>query len=354
MSGMGFRLLGRSGLRVSELALGTMTFGTEVRWGADRAECGRMFRAYVDAGGNFIDTANIYTKGTSERIVGALVRGDRDRFVIATKYTLMLREGDPNAGGNHRKNLRRSLRGSLERLGTDHVDLLWVHAYDGMTPIEEVVRALDDVVREGLVHYVGVSDTPAWVVSRAVTMAERMGWSQYTALQLRYSLIDRTAERELLPMARALDLAVTPWAVLGAGMLSGKYARGARRRRGRGRLEIEPGRARGVITDRNAAIVEEVRSVATELGATPSQVALAWARARPGNIVPILGVRTLAQARDNLGCLDVRLSAEQGARLDAASSIEPGFPGDFLASDLVTYLTFGGTRGRIEAPRDRA
>ena len=338
---------------MSELALGTMTFGTEVRWGADRAACGRMFRAYVDAGGNFIDTANVYTKGTSERIIGDLVKGDRDRFVIATKYTLMLREGDPNAGGNHRKNLRASLRGSLERLGTDHVDLLWVHAYDGMTPIEEVVRALDDVVREGLVHYVGVSDAPAWVAARAITMAERMGWAQYTALQLRYSLIDRTAERELLPMARALDLAVTPWAVLGAGMLTGKYAEGARRR-GRGRLEIEPSRAKGVITDRNATIVREVRSVATELGATPSQVALAWARTRPGNIIPILGVRTLAQARDDLGCLDVRLSAEQEARLDAASSIEPGFPNSFLASDLVTHLTFGGTRDRIDAPRDRA
>lgn len=353
MSGMNFRLLGRSGLRVSELALGTMTFGTEVKWGANRAECARMFKSYVGAGGNFIDTANRYTMGTSERIVGDLVKGDRDRFVIATKYTLMLREGDPNAGGNHRKNLRRSLQGSLERLGTDHVDLLWVHAYDGLTPIEEVVRALDDVVREGLVHYVGVSDTPAWVVSRAVTMAERMGWAQYAALQLRYSLIDRTAERELLPMARALDLAVTPWAVLGAGILSGKYAKGARRRE-RGRLEIEPGRAKGVVTDRNAAIVEEVRSIATELGATPSQVALAWARGRPGNIIPILGVRTLAQACDDLGCLDVRLSGEQEARLDAESAIEPGFPGDFLGSDFVQYLIHGGTRDRIDAPPDRA
>jgi aryl-alcohol dehydrogenase-like predicted oxidoreductase len=353
MTGMRYRLLGRSGLRVSELALGTMTFGRQVEWGADKAGSRRMFRAYADAGGNLIDTANRYTMGTSERMVGEFVRGDRDRFVIATKYSLVLRDGDPNAGGNHRKNLRASLRGSLERLGTDHVDLLWVHAYDGLTPVEEVVRALDDVVREGLVHYVGVSDTPAWVVARAVTMAERMGWTPYTALQLRYSLVDRTAERELLPMARALDLAVTPWAVLGAGVLTGKYARG-RRRKEKGRFDHDPARSQGVVTDRNLAIAAEVAAVAGDISATPSQVALAWARQQPGNVIPILGVRTLAQAREDLGCLDVTLGPDHMRRLDGASRIEPGFPHDFLASDFVRYLISGGTRDSIDALPDRS
>jgi len=361
MGKMGYRLLGRSGLRVSELALGTMTFGREVAWGADLAECARMFRAYVDAGGNFIDTANRYTMGTSERIVGELVKGDRDRFVIATKYTLVDWPGDPNAGGSHRKNMMRSVRGSLDRLGTDHIDLLYVHMWDPFTPIEETVRALDDLVRAGTVHYVGVSDTPAWVVSRAVTLAERMGWTPYTALQIRYGLADRTPERELLPMARGLDLAVTPWAVLGAGALTGKYGKqggggggkggGRSGRRERGRFDHDPGRARGVLTERTAAIADELAGVAAEAGATPAQVAIAWVRARPGVVIPILGVRTLAQARDDLGCLDVHITEGQLERLDGVSRVELGFPHDFLESDLVTGLMYGGTRDAIRSHR---
>src|SRR5919197_5193320 len=218
---MRYRLFGRSGLRVAELAIGTMTFGEDWGWGASPAECRRMLDVYAEAGGNFIDTSGNYTDGSAERIVGELVAGDRDRWVIATKYTLTSRRDDPNAGGNHRKNLVRSLEASLRRLGTDHVDLLWLHMWDGMTPVEEVLRALDDQVRAGKVLHVGISDTPAWVVGRAVTMAELRGWTPFCAVQGAYSLAEREAERDLLPMCAALGLTFTAWGVLGGGVLTG-------------------------------------------------------------------------------------------------------------------------------------
>ncbi len=344
-----YKLLGRSGLRVSELALGTMTFGTDWGWGADKDECSRVFDAFVDAGGNLIDTANRYTFGTSERFVGEFIRGDRDRFVLATKFTITNQEGDPNASGNQRKNLMRSVRESMERLGTDYIDLLWVHMWDPLTPIEELMRGLDDMVRSGRVHYVGISDAPAWVVSRANTMADHMGWTPFTALQIRYSLIDRTPERDLMPMARALDLAVTPWAVLGAGLLTGKYTRGELT--GEERLKVEPWRAESVLTERNMAIAKEVDALAEEMGATPSQVALGWMRQRPGVVIPIVGARTRAHLEDNLGCLDVELTPEQVDRLDEASAFELGFPHDFLASDLVRNLMYGGLRDRTDHHR---
>ena len=207
---MRYTLLGRSGLRVSEVALGTMTFGEAWGWGASEDESRRMFEAFVEAGGNFVDTACNYTDGQSESIVGALVEPARDRFVVATKYTLTARRDDPNAGGNHRKNLVQTLEASLRRLRTDYVDLLWLHMWDGMTPVDEVVRALDDLVSSGKVLYVGISDTPAWVVSQAVTLAELRGWSPFVAVQAPYSLADRDVERELLPMARALGLDLHP------------------------------------------------------------------------------------------------------------------------------------------------
>ena len=229
---MRYKLLGRSGLRVTELALGCMSFGTEWNWGADHAESKRMFDAYAGAGGNFLDTANRYTEGTSERWVGEFIAADRDHFVLATKYSLKMRDGDPNSGGNHRKNLHQALKASLERLATDYVDLLWVHAWDGgMTGVDELMRALDDVVRQGRVLYVGISDAPAWVVSMANTLADLRGWSPFVALQIQYSLVERAAERDLLPMARALDLAVTPWAVLGRGLLHQPLPRRSRCRR---------------------------------------------------------------------------------------------------------------------------
>ena len=236
---MRYKLLGKSGLRVSELALGTMTFGEEWGWGASKEECHKMFDAYAHAGGNFIDTANRYTEGTAERIIGELIAADRAHFVLASKYTLKMRNGDPNYCGNHRKNMVQSLEASLKRLHTDYLDLFWVHAWDFLTPVEEVMRGLDDLVRAGKVLYIGISDTPAWVIAQANTMAELRGWTSFVGMQAQYSLIERTPERELLPMARALDIGVLPWGILGAGVLSGKYNRGRGRRRARFPLGLD-------------------------------------------------------------------------------------------------------------------
>jgi aryl-alcohol dehydrogenase-like predicted oxidoreductase len=347
---MRYKLLGRSGLRVTEMAMGTMTFGTDWGWGADREESRRIFDAYVRAGGNFIDTANRYTDGTSERYVGEFIAGDRDRFVLATKYTITNRDGDPNAAGNHRKNLRGSLRASMERLATDYIDLLWVHMYDRLTPIEETMRALDDVVRDGKVLYVGISDAPAWTVSRANTIADYRGWTRFNALQLKYSLVERTPERDLLPMARAMDLAVTPWAIVGAGVLTGKYTREGGTD-GTERLLTEPDRARVALTERALSIARTVDEVAKEAGVSPSQTAIAWMRSRPGVIVPILGARSLDQVEDNLGALDVKLTEDQLERLDQVSAIEPGFPHDFLASGFVRNLMYSGKWDQIDEHR---
>jgi aryl-alcohol dehydrogenase-like predicted oxidoreductase len=337
---MGYRLFGRSGLRVSELALGTMTFGTDWGWGAGRDECRKMFDVYAEAGGNFVDTANNYTDGTSERIVGELVATDRDHFVLATKYSLSTRPDDPNAGGNHRKSLVRAVEASLERLGTDYLDLLWLHMWDGMTPVEEVVRSLDDLVRAGKVLYVGVSDTPAWAVARAVTLAELRGWTAFCGLQVPWSLADRGVERELLPLAAALDLAVTPWGVLESGELTGKYlAPDGRPTRSRPE-EVSP---------RVNDLAREVMAVAAELGRSPAQVAIGWVRQQDVGcpVIPIVGARSAAQVADNLGCLDVRLTPSQLDRLAAASAFQLGFPRSFLESDHVRGLIFGRTYHRI-------
>jgi aryl-alcohol dehydrogenase-like predicted oxidoreductase len=341
---MRYKLLGRSGLRVSELALGAMSFGEEWGWGAGREESRRMFDAFAKAGGNFIDTANRYTEGTSERLVGEFVASDRQHFVIATKYTLFMRGGDPNSAGNHRKNMVQALEASLSRLGTDYVDLYWVHAWDYLTPVDEVMRGLDDLVRAGKVLYVAISDTPAWIVSRANTMADLRGWSPFVALQLRYSLLDRSAERELLPMARTLDLAVTPWSVLGAGVLSGKYNRGTPPEQGR----AKDGAAK---VERNLRIAAEVVAVADEIGCTPSQVAITWVRQQPGVIVPLLGANSLRQLADNLGALDVTLGEAQLARLDQVSRIDLGFPHDFLGEDFIRDLIYGQTQDLIDVHR---
>ena len=335
---MRYTLLGRSGLRVSEVALGTMTFGDAWGWGASADESRRIFDAFVEAGGNFVDTACNYTDGQSEEIVGELVERDRERFVVATKYTLTDRRDDPNAGGNHRKNLVQTLEASLRRLRTDYVDLLWLHMWDGMTPVEEVVRTLDDLVSSGKVLYVGISDTPSWVVSQAVTLAELRGWSRFVALQAPYSLVDRDVERELLPMARSLELTFTSWGMLEGGALTGKYLDSS----------DEPRRYDSV-GEKTNGIAREVIAVAEEAGVTPAQVAIAWVRAQPWHIVPIVGARTEAQLRENLGALDVTLSADQLARLDAASAFRTGFPRDFLESDHVRGLIFGDTFELIDA-----
>ncbi len=342
---MRYKLFGRSGLRVSELCLGTMTFGTDWGWGAPREECRRIFNAFVERGGNFIDTANHYTNGSSEKILGELIAGDRDRFVIATKYSLNDRPDDPNSGGNHRKSLLQALEGSLERLGTDHLDIYWVHAWDSITPVEEMMRALDDVVRSGRVLYLGISDAPAWVVSRANTLAEAKGWTEFSGLQIEYSLVERTPERELLPMARSLGLTVTPWSPLGAGVLTGKYNVGAGVKGTR--LTQTPAGSR-FLNDRNRQIAGEVIQVAQDTDRTPAQVAIDWIRQQGGDIVPILGARSESQIRDDLGCLDFQLTNEQLTRLNEASKIALGFPQDFLASEFIRHLIFGNTWDLID------
>lgn len=335
---MRYKLLGSSGLRVSELCLGTMTFGTEWTWGAEKEECYKIFETFVEAGGNFIDTANRYTEGTSEKIVGELIRQDRDKFVVATKFTLTTRMGEINAAGNHRKNIRRSLEDSLRRLNTDYIDLYWLHAWDFTTPLDEILRTLDDLVSAGKILYIGISDTPAWMVARANTLAELRGWAPFVALQIEYSLIQRSVERELLPMARALDLAITPWAPLAGGLLSGKYNRGAVPDGVENR--IKEGSVR--LSDRNRAIAAEVVKISEELGLPPAQIALAWLRAQAGVIVPIVGARRAEQLAESLGCVGVQLPLEALARLNEVSKIEMGFPHDFLASDPVREIVYSG------------
>jgi aryl-alcohol dehydrogenase-like predicted oxidoreductase len=340
---MRYRLLGRSGLRVSELALGTMTFGEAWGWGASRDEARRIFDAYIEAGGNFVDTACNYTDGESEEILGELIQADRERLVVATKYTLTGRRDDPNAGGNQRKNMVQTLEGSLRRLRTDHVDLLWLHMWDGMTPVEEVLRAFDDLVSAGKVLYVGFSDTPAWVVSQAVAIAELRGWARPVAAQAPYSLADRSVENELLPMAAALDLTVTAWGVLEGGALTGKYL-----------SEGDEPRRYGGAGERVNAIAEEVLAVAEELGATPAQVATAWVLRQPWSLVPIVGARSERQLAENLAVLDLELPDEHVARLSDASGFQLGFPRDFLESEHVRGLIFGDTFDHIDDHRSRA
>jgi aryl-alcohol dehydrogenase-like predicted oxidoreductase len=317
-----YRLFGGSGLRVSELFLGTMTFGEDWGWGAPREECRHIFEAYAEAGGNVIDTAVNYTDGASERIIGELLGSERDHFVVSTKFTLSTDPDDPNASGSHRKNLVRSLDLSLRRLGTDRIDLYWVHIWDPNTPVDETMRALDDAVRAGKVLYVGVSDTPAWVASRATTLAEWRGWSPLVGIQAPYSLVQRDVERELLPMAESAGMSLAGWSPLAGGILSGKFTRG----------EV-PDTSRvpaGTVSERDLGIARTVQDVADELGVTPSQVAIAWTMARRPAVHPIVGARRLDQLVDNLGAVDCHLGPEPLRRLDDASAIILGFPHDFI------------------------
>jgi aryl-alcohol dehydrogenase-like predicted oxidoreductase len=330
---MRYKLLGRTGLRVSEVCLGTMTFGPDWGWGADHDESRAMFDAFADAGGNFIDTANRYTNGTSETYVGEFIAKERERFVVATKYTLSRDASDPNAAGNHRKSLVESLEASLRRLGTDYVDVYWAHIWDPHTPIEEMMRALDDQVRAGKILYVGISDAPAWVVSRANTLAEAQGWTPFCAIQSQYSLVERSAERELLPMSQNLDIAFTAWAALGAGLLSGKYNEDPTG--GGGRIHSANW---GTIEDHKLAIAREVAAVAGELGATAAQVALSWVRQQSPLMIPVIGSRKASQLVDNLGCVDVTLGPEHLARLDEVSKIELGFPYDFIKGGRTSWF----------------
>ena len=348
---MRYKLLGKSGLRVSELCLGAMTFGDDWGWGSGKDQSREIYDAFVESGGNFIDTADLYTNGSSERFLGEFMGSEREQMVLATKYTNSPPGTDPNAAGNHRKNMMQSVEASLKRLKTDYIDLYWLHAWDFMTPVEEVMRAFDDLVRQGKVLYIGVSDTPAWIVSRADAIAELRGWTQFVGLQVEYSLIERTCERELLPMARELDLAVTAWSPLAGGLLTGKYDEKFEGQKEESRLEHPMMAPLVDITDRKRAICRTVLEVAAAVGKSPAQVALNWLCRQPGVMIPIIGARRLSQLKDNLCSVEFSLDDEHLQKLDAVSRIELGFPHDFFTNEMVVNFVYGGMRDRIDNHR---
>jgi aryl-alcohol dehydrogenase-like predicted oxidoreductase len=344
---MQYRLLGNSGLRVSEAALGTMTFGDDWGWGAAKDEARKVYDAFREAGGNFIDTANLYTNGTSETFLGEFMQGHRQSMVLATKYTNAVPGKDPNAAGNQRKNMVQAVEASLKRLQTDYIDLYWVHIWDQITPVEEVMRALDDLVRQGKILYVGISDAPAWWIAQANTLAQLRGWSPFVGLQIEYSLIERTVERELIPMAKALNIGVTAWSPLAGGVLTGKYHGQGSGEAGRMSSEM----MKDFLHEEQRAnrVVAAVKEVAAQTGRSMAQVALAWLRYRPVPVIPIIGARKLSQLQDNLASLELTLSNDQLKKLDEASSIDLGFPQDMYSKKLVQGFRYGGLRDQILA-----
>jgi aryl-alcohol dehydrogenase-like predicted oxidoreductase len=339
---MKFMTLGFSGLQVSELCLGSMTFGGEMGIGAAEGESRKVFDAFLAAGGNFIDTANIYNRGTSERMLSGFIAAQRESLVLATKYSLNTSARDPNAGGNHRKNLVQALDASLRRLGTGYVDVYWVHGWDGQTPLAEVMRALDDQVRLGKVLHLGISNAPAWVVASANTLARERGWTPFTAMQMHYNLVERSIEREFFGLAAAQAMAITPWSPLAGGLLTGKFDRTADAA-GRSGARLATGAIGSrVLSERNLTIAEAVSALARERGCRPSQLALAWLR-RSGavNVVPIIGARTAAQLAENLGALDIELTPAERAKLDALSAPTPEYPQSLLQGEFFQRMMHG-------------
>lgn len=336
---MKYKLFGNTGLRVSELALGTMTFGTEWGWGCDYQTSKNIFDTYKELGGNFLDTANRYTEGTSEKLCGEFIKNERDYWVLATKYTLYEEYGNPNGAGNGKKNMVQSVEKSLKRLDTDYIDLLWVHAWDGTTKVEEIMRGLDDLISSGKVLYIGISDTPAWVVSKANAIAELKNWTSFAALQIEYSLLERTPERELIPMALSDNMAITPWGALAGGALTGKYLINEK-----GRLPEDSPR----LNAKNTEIVKAVVEVAKELGITPAQLALKWVLQQHHNIIPIVGATKPQQLKDSFSALEIEdISEEQIKKLNKASEIDLGFPHTFLNTERIKDIIFGGTQDKI-------
>ncbi|HEY2517854.1 MAG TPA: aldo/keto reductase [Polyangiaceae bacterium] len=317
--------LGRSGLRVSPLCLGAMTFGEDLGWGSSVEESQRIIDRYLELGGNFIDTANFYTKSHSEKILGdhvGRVPSRRDRLVLATKFSGNLYPGDPNGGGSGRKSIVNACENSLRRLQTDYIDLYWLHNWDAHTPIDETMAALDDLVRAGKVRYLGVSDTPAWKIAEANVTARFRGWSSFIGLQIEYSLLERSVEQELVPMARELGLGITPWSPLKSGALSGKYTR-----KNAGQVKADRGFfIDSFLSEKTYALVDELEAIAKARESTVARVAIAWVQAQPGVTSTIIGARRLSQLEDNVRALDVKLTAEDLARLDALTKPAFGFP----------------------------
>ncbi len=346
---MQYKLLGKSGLRVSEICLGTMTFGEEWGWGANYAESKKQFYAYLEAGGNFIDTDNRYTEGTSEKFLGEFIQESKQRneIVLATKYSLITnRSAGINQSGNHKKNMVQSVEDSLRRLQTDYIDVYYLHAWDFTTSMEEVLRAMDDLVRQGKILYVAISDTPAWIVSRANTLAEFKNWSPFIAIQIEYSLLQRSVERELIPMAEALGLGIVAWAPIAGGALTGKYLQ---QNANAGRLQPTSVR----LSPAKQEIAKEVVKVAEEIGCSPAQVAIQWVLMQSKHTIPIVGARNTEQLLNNLSAPDCIISEEQMQRLDAISRIDPGFPHEFLKGEGVQDILFAGKGGKLISERKR-
>lgn len=339
---MRYLKLGRSGLMVSEFCLGTMTFGEEMGIGSAPEECRAVFEAYLEAGGNFVDTANIYNRGTSERILADLIDGRRDYLVLASKYTLNTRPDDPNAGGNHRKNLVQSLEASLKRMQTDYLDLYWIHGWDANTPLAEVMRALDDQVRAGKILHIGISNAPAWWIAAANTLAAERNMTGFTAMQMHYNLVERGIEPEFFELAAAQDMGLTPWSPLAGGLLTGKFNAGADPSASEGaRLATSPMGAR-TLTDEKRAVAEKLATLAGEAGCSCAQLALAWQRQRHEvPVVPIIGARHPDQLRDNLGACDVVLSPAQLDALDELAPPPARYPASLLGSEFFHAMMFG-------------
>jgi aryl-alcohol dehydrogenase-like predicted oxidoreductase len=340
--------LGRSGLRVSPFCLGTMTFGEDLGWGSSVEESQKILDRFIELGGNFVDTANFYTKSHSEKIIGDHVGrhpSRRDRLVIATKFSGNLYPGDPNGGGSGRKSIIGACENSLRRLRTDYIDLYWLHNWDAHTPMEETMAALENLVQSGKVRYIGVSDTPAWKIAEANMLARFRGWSAFIGLQIEYSLLERSVEQELVPMALEFGLGITPWSPLKSGALSGKYTR-----HNAGQLKGD----RGVFLDSflgetTYKVVDELAAIAATHGSTAARIALAWLRGRPAVTSIIIGARRLAQLEDNIKSLDVQLTQEERARLDKLTQPKFGFPQNM--EPMFPSIHFGGsTVNGITAP----
>ncbi|MGQ7863976.1 aldo/keto reductase [Pseudomonas sp. 32A] len=343
---MRYSILGRSGLRVSQICLGTMTFGPGAEWSRSEAQARGVFDAFVEGGGNFIDTANMYTGGESERIVGHLVADDRERFVVSTKYANAVPgKGDPNAAGMHRKSLTQSLDASLQRLGLDYIDLYSVHWWDFTTPVEEVHRALDDAIRAGKILHIGLSDVPAWVVSRAQAFHELRGLAPIACMQVEYSLVQRSVEREHLTLADAYDIGVTAWSPLAGGILSGKYTR-QQPHEGSKRLDSMQLQA---LDARNRGIALAVDRVADRLQCSSAQVALAWVMSR--GVIPIIGATRAQQVHENLQAAELELDALTLAELDQASAFDAGHPYSMLGWDMPMSLGYGGMFDQLDLRR---
>lgn len=335
--------LGRSGLRVSRLALGTMTFGTDWGWGADKDAARHIFDHYVDAGGNFVDTADLYTNGISETWLGEFIRERqlRDRIVLATKFSYNGQLDNPNAGGNGRKHMLRAVEGSLRRLGTDYIDLYLLHTWDMLTPVDEVMRTFDDLVRSGKVRHVGLSDVPAWYASRAQALAEFRGYEPVSALQMEYSLVERSIEHEFIPLGLAHGMGTMVWSPLASGLLSGKYKPSQTGHFGEGRLQTVSGTSNPAfakLTKRNFAILAELEAVSRDVGRSMAQVALNWVANRPGVASVIVGATKLEQLNDNLAALDFEIPSDLGARLDRAGAPSPAFPYTFFTPGMQAML----------------